>query len=299
MSDFDVLLFLGRYDIMYNVKKALPYRTPNQTYAILLSESPHTLRDVKPYKLNNLFNVTIGYQLDSDIAYEYGGFLDKVTQEKVSPALNPHWRSYEENYNKSFLIQSNYTEIIASKTKMAVWFVSNCHPTSHRMELAKAMQKYISIDIYGKCGKLICKDRSKCQEMMERDYKFYLSFENSLCEDYITEKVFSNMKKNIIPVIYNGANASRFLPPHSYINVEDYPTVKELTDHMQFLADNPQEYMSYFWWREHYAIWKPSKYCRICQSLHEFGSKQRPAYPDLMETYFKGKACRYDKSTFN
>ena len=31
-------------------------------------------------------------------------------------------------------------------------------------------------------------DSQKCFQLLERDYKFYLSFENSNCDEYITEK---------------------------------------------------------------------------------------------------------------
>ena len=32
-------------------------------------------------------------------------------------------------------------------------------------------------------------------------YKFYFAFENSLCDDYITEKFFNMLKHNIVPVV--------------------------------------------------------------------------------------------------
>jgi len=48
----------------------------------------------------------------------------------------------------------------------------------------------VQVDIYGKCGQLSCprSDDQRCLELLERDYKFYLSFENSNCDEYITEK---------------------------------------------------------------------------------------------------------------
>ena len=62
--------------------------------------------------------------------------------------------------------------------------------------LVKTMQKHVPVDIYGKCGKFSCpRTKTKeCYEMIEREYKFYLSFENGLCVDYVTEKLFNVMK---------------------------------------------------------------------------------------------------------
>ncbi len=38
---------------------------------------------------------------------------------------------------------------------------------------------------------------------IQRVYKFYLSFENSLCRDYVTEKFFTRAG-NILPVVRGG-----------------------------------------------------------------------------------------------
>ena len=74
------------------------------------------------------------------------------------------------------------------------WFVSNCRETNNRKQYAQELQKYIPVDIYGKCGTKTCprSTETECFEMLNRDYKFYLAFENANCKDYITEKFFKN-----------------------------------------------------------------------------------------------------------
>ena len=56
--------------------------------------------------------------------------------------------------------------------------------------------------------------------MLESNYKFYISFENSLCSDYVTEKFFNILKYNIIPITLNGADMSEIAPPKSYIDFD-------------------------------------------------------------------------------
>jgi glycoprotein 3-alpha-L-fucosyltransferase len=74
------------------------------------------------------------------------------------------------------------------------WFVSNCGARNGRLQYARELSKYISVDVYGACGTKKCPrtTANKCFDMLDKDYKFYLAFENSNCKDYITEKFFVN-----------------------------------------------------------------------------------------------------------
>jgi alpha-1,3-fucosyltransferase len=86
--------------------------------------------------------------------------------------------------------------------------------------------------------------------MTERDYYFYLSFENSICVDYVTEKFFNVMTKNIVPVVLGGTDYQNSVgaPPHSLINAyKDYKNPADLARYLQSLIDDPEKYAEYFW----------------------------------------------------
>ena len=85
---------------------------------------------------------------------------------------------------------------LANKEPRAAWFVSHCHTESHREQYVTQLQQFYPVDIYGSCGELQCtrEEGSKCWEMVEQRYKYYLAFENSVCADYVTEKLFDALK---------------------------------------------------------------------------------------------------------
>ena len=65
----------------------------------------------------------------------------------------------------------------------------------HPFNVFQELRKYISVDIFGACGqKEKCpRDSEQCFRDIERSYKFYLSFENSFCKEYITEKFWKTL----------------------------------------------------------------------------------------------------------
>ncbi len=63
-------------------------------------------------------------------------------------------------------------------------------------------------------------------------------------------------------------------PPHSYINVNSFNTVKDLAKHLEHLAVNQTAYNSYFWWQDDYEVvplynshWQST--CDLCQKLND------------------------------
>ena len=66
--------------------------------------------------------------------------------------------------------------------------------------------------------------------MLSTSYKFYLSFENSLCGDYITEKFFKVLDYNVIPVVINGVNMTKFAPPNTYIDLKNFKNIEGKND---------------------------------------------------------------------
>lgn len=137
-------------------------------------------------------------------------------------------------------------EIVNGKTKNVIWVVSNC--AWYRRYFVDKLKNFIDVDVYGKCGSKNC-SYLECDRLYNSTYKFYLSLENSICPDYVTEKVFKTLRLNIIPVVVNGANMTHILPPKSYIDANEFESVEKLAEYLHYLSANPEEYVKYFWWK--------------------------------------------------
>ena len=181
--------------------------------------------------LNGFFNWTMTYRLDSDFPHPYG----RVRQLKEHPPAGS--KELDALVKEFGIANAKRLNSPARSEFRAAWFASNCKSFSKREQYGEEMrQANLSVDVYGKCGSLVCllTNRTTCYKEMERDYKFYLSFENAVCKDYVTEKLFNILSGyNVIPVVLGGADYAAIAPPHSYIRALDFATPRQLVDKLK------------------------------------------------------------------
>jgi len=136
-----------------------------------------------------------------------------------------------------------------------VYIQSGCNPPSDRDAYVQELMKYIKIDSYGKClqNKDI-DDKFKNSLTMHnkefldflRQYKFMISFENAICDDYMTEKLFRTLNVGVIPIYKGAPNIKQWLPSNkSAIVVDDFDSPEELAKYIKYVDETPDEYNSY------------------------------------------------------
>ncbi|KAH9496717.1 hypothetical protein Btru_009770 [Bulinus truncatus] len=207
-----------------------PHRWPHQIYMACTYESPvhtHASFQLDANSVWNLaFNLTATYRLDSDLFLPYGKLIFNPGSQGKMP---------------------NYYEIAKKKKKMAVWIVSHCEADSGRDEYVKQMQKFIDVDIFGECGKTCPESGTMCSADIPLNYRYYLSFENSLCEDYVTEKFFKMFRadNHIIPVVRGSFDYNQHMPRDTFINAADFKSAADLAEFLKHLADDNVSYGRY------------------------------------------------------
>lgn len=145
------------------------------------------------------------------------------------------------------------------------------------------------------------RDKDDCDRMLERDYKFYLAFENSLCKDYTTEKFWQKLTLRIVPVVLKRSIVQSYAPPGSFIAADDFRSPRELAMYLKELASDPVAYERRFDWRRDYRIVflngndhdvreRPWGFCTLCSIIHGHRPAQR-TYKDLNEWWSKDAKC--------
>lgn len=262
----------------------IPDRLPGQAWVFMTMESPSTDTylignvDERTKLFDNLFDISMTYRRDSDIYLPY--FTLNLTAKNSSTDVD--------------LIDK-----VRRKTKMAAWFVTNrLAVSSDRNRIVEELKADgVQIDVYGP-GKQICPKthREKCYMIVDQHYKFYLSFENSICKDYVTEKFFWILQLDVVPVVLGGANYSLFAPKNSFIDVSDFTSISELAAYLRMLDQNDELYMEYFKWKRdvNVTLKDPAQdmFCELCRRLST--NESHKPYANLKNWWYDDQ-CMYDQ----
>ncbi|CAF0958930.1 unnamed protein product, partial [Brachionus calyciflorus] len=136
-----------------------------------------------------------------------------------------------------------------------------------------------------------------CREYLAKKYKFFLAFENSFCNEYITEKFFNTLQYNVIPVVLGGGDYSKYVPKSAFINIIEYRNLEELAKYMTFLSSNQTAYSEFFKWKKFIEFDKIERsfthYCEMCikLQLEEFIGIQHKIFENHSKFFKIEKNC--------
>ncbi|KAL3199306.1 hypothetical protein MRX96_013961 [Rhipicephalus microplus] len=114
-------------------------------------------------------------------------------------------------------------------------------PRATERTSSRNSENHVTVDVYGRCGNLQCPQSEECFAHLGEKYYFYLSLENALCPDYVTEKLYNALSHGMVPVVM-GAYSSSLAPPGSCIDALQFASPQRLAAYLRDLAADPARY---------------------------------------------------------
>lgn len=234
-------------------------RPPAQKWIWMNYESPAHTPGL--WRFEGVFNLTLTYRTDSDIFLPYGYLVPR----------QPRSKGFQ---NRSAQPLRAPSRAHLHRPRLAAWVISNWSESHARVALYYQLRRYIQVDVFGRAGQPLPEDSGggSVVRLLGR-YQFYLALENSQYTDYITEKLWNAVLAGAVPVVLGPSrqNYERFLPPESFIHVDDFPTVRGLARYLLMLRRNPARLKRHLDWRGRYSVHQPSfwaeHYCAACRAV--------------------------------
>ena len=178
-------------------------------------------------EVGSMFDIWMTYQQSSDVWYPYIS-TNMIDTLKVTP-------------------------VEKTASSPAVALISSRFDQSRRLAFLEALMQKMPIDSY---GKTLCNQGTqigpgqKLKNNLVSKYKFTLAFENSICEDYVTEKFFDPLLVGSVPVYLGAPNIEEYAPGENcYIDVTQFDSPGALAKFLVDLAADDEAYAGYLRWK--------------------------------------------------
>src|SRR3989344_4259293 len=150
-------------------------------------------------------------------------------------------------------LQTSKIELYSERIKAIKWFQKN-HPEDFDLYGAGWSEHYFKDTLYQlnriKILKKIFKPNFpswkgeiKNKEETYQNYKFAICYENSVHEDYISEKIFDCFFARVVPIYLGASNVTDYIPKEAFIDKRDFRTYEELYSYLKNMPD--EEYLKY------------------------------------------------------
>ncbi|CAL1273112.1 unnamed protein product [Larinioides sclopetarius] len=218
-------------------------RESNHIWTLLHEESPANNFIFSHPSGIKLFNYSATFSRESDfpLTTQFIPSIEYLTKRKPVPIKL-----------KNKLRKNGFAPIL--------YLQSHCNVASDRDNYIKHLMNYISIDSYGKClhnkelpPHLISTDTHNDEELFSfiSQYKFHIAFENAICNDYMTEKLFRALHVGSVPIYKGSKSVKDWLPANkSVIIVDDFNHPSELADLVLKLDQNDSLYNEFLQFKE-------------------------------------------------
>lgn len=226
LSSADAVIFHlpGKYEIGDAVKY------PGQLWIALSSESQANTPGANDPRLMRHFDLHMNFTRTADIWCPYFPKIEVLEQSLSIPVAQKH------------------------SDRLCVMFQSALNNHSGRNAYAAEMMRHMPVDSYGTFlnnRSITGPDQGPSTKLdIIRFYKFCIAFENTLEEDYVTEKFFQPLLAGTIPVYRGAPNVAQYAPGENcYIDANQFDSPKQLAEYLLHLANDQNAYDAFFDWR--------------------------------------------------
>uniref|UniRef100_A0A8D0GZ93 GDP-fucose protein O-fucosyltransferase n=1 Tax=Sphenodon punctatus TaxID=8508 RepID=A0A8D0GZ93_SPHPU len=230
------------YGTDFNIDSLPLPRKDHHDWALFHEESPKNNYKLFHKPTITLFNHTATFSRHSHL-----------------PLTTQYLESVEVLKSPRYMIPLQQKNSLRKRLAPLVYVQSDCDPPSDRDSYVHELMNHIAVDSYGEClhnrdlPEQLKNPTSMDDENFYRilaQYKFILAFENAVCEDYITEKLWRPLKLGVVPVYYGSPSIADWLPSNkSAILVTSFSHPKELARYIKALDTNDTEYEAYVEWK--------------------------------------------------
>ena len=109
------------------------------------------------------------------------------------------------------------------------------------------------------------------------------------------EKFYRPLVNLAVPVVLATKDIRKIAPPHSYIDVRDFKSPRQLAEYLLFLDKNETAYLSYFDLRRDYTVEAGRRsstdvFCHLCRYMHTNNTAR--VAKNFRVWFFRQSECR-------